>query len=230
MKAAKISASLMCADVLDLRRDLAALTGCADYIHCDIMDWHFVPNLMLSPELIARTREACPLPYDFHLMTERPEELIPRLPLRAGDLVSVHAESTVHLQRALAAVRERGATPAAALNPATPLEAVREILPDAGMILLMTVNPGYAGQKLVPQTIDKISRLRRMLDGLGYGDVSVQVDGNCSFENLPRMRAAGADCFVCGSSSLFSAGLTISEAAGRVREAISAGEKSKRPN
>lgn len=213
----KISASLMCADVLELGRGLDELSRCADFIHCDIMDGHFVPNLMLSPELIVKTRARCPLPYDFHLMIERPEELIPRLALREGDVVSVHAESTVHLQRALSLAKSYGATASTALNPATPLENLREILPDVGMILLMTVNPGFAGQKLVPQTLDKIRRCRETLDDAGYPDVSIQVDGNCSFENIPKMYACGADNFVCGSSSVFSPELTIKAASDRIR-------------
>lgn len=199
-----VSASLMCANFLDLRSDLHELEQAGvDYLHMDMMDGHFVPNLMLPPDYVNAVGRASSIPLDVHLMVYHPESVIPLLNLKRCDLVSVHYESTPHVQRVLAMVRERGATPALAINPATPVECVRESLPDIGMVLVMTVNPGYSGQKLVPQCLDKVTRVRALLDDLGYATMPIQVDGNCSFEHAPRMRAAGADVFVVGSSSVF---------------------------
>lgn len=201
-----------------MQRDLDALAAAgADYLHFDIMDGRFVPNLMLPPEFVRAVRRGSALPFDIHLMVEAPERVIPLFDVRPGDIVSVHYESTAHAHRALAMLRERGVEAALALNPATPIECARELLPDIGMVLLMTVNPGYAGQKLVPQSIGKIRRMRGYLDGLGYGSVSIEVDGNCSFENAPLMREAGADVFVAGSSSIFDPALGIAEGVRKFR-------------
>lgn len=214
-----LSASLMCADLLHMQRDLDLLAQAGiEYLHFDIMDGHFVPNLMLPPDFARAVRRGSELPFDIHLMVESPERVIPLFELRPGDVVSVHAESTPHVQRALAMIRERGAAAALALNPATPIEAVREVLPDIGMVLLMTVNPGFAGQKMVLQSLDKIRRMRKYLDNLGYAGLPIQVDGNCSYENGPKMAAAGAEVFVVGSSSVFDPALGIVAGAAKFRE------------
>lgn len=215
-----LSASLMCADLLNVGRDLELLAEArVEYLHFDIMDGHFVPNLMLPPDFAKAVRRAGAIPFDIHLMVENPERVIPLFDIKPGDVVSVHYESTVHVHRALSMVNERGAAAALALNPATPIECAREVLPDVGMVLLMTVNPGYAGQKLVPQGIGKIRRMRAMLDELGYADLPIEVDGNCSFENAPVMYTAGASVFVVGSSSVFDPKLGIVEGAARFRKA-----------
>ena len=217
----KLSASVMCADWLNLGSELGKLEAAlVEYLHCDIMDGHFVPNMMLPPELLAKVRTGTNLPYDIHIMADNPEQIIPQIPLREGDIVTVHYESTVHIQRALAQVRARGAMAAVAINPGTPAEMIRELLPDVGMVLIMTVNPGFAGQKLVPQTVDKVRRTRRMLDEAGYSNVMIAVDGNCSFENIPVLFKAGAELFIVGSSSLFAPGVGIEQAAKRIRESL----------
>jgi ribulose-phosphate 3-epimerase len=172
---------------------------------------------MLCNELMRGLRCATEIPYDVHLMITAPEYKIKWFDLKAGDLVSVHYESTPHVQRALQEIKAAGARAAVALKPATPIEYLEYLLADIDMVLLMTVNPGFSGQKLIPQTVDKIARTRAFLDGRGYTGVSLQVDGNCSFENIPKMRAAGADCFVAGSSSIFSRDLTVTGAAERLR-------------
>ena len=206
------SASVMCADLLHLEDDLKELERCGvPYLHFDIMDGHFVPNLMLPLDMMRIVRKASGIKQDIHLMTEHPEQIIPKLSLMPGDIVSVHYESTPHVQRALAMIKDAGAVAALALNPATPIDCVREVLCDIGVLLLMTVNPGYAGQKLVPQSLEKIARARAFLDGLGYGHIAIEVDGNCSFENVPRMAEAGAEYFVLGSSSLFCEGASIAD-------------------
>ena len=153
-------------------------------------------------------------------MIENPELKLGWFGISEGEYVSIHQESTKHLQRALAAVRDYGAHPSVALNPGTPLCMIEDVLCDVDMVLLMTVNPGFAGQKLVPQTLEKITRLREMLDKGGRSDVLIQVDGNVSWENAVKMRAAGADVFVCGTSSIFGKGSTIEENIARFREIL----------
>lgn len=208
----KIAASVMCADILHLEEDLKKLEEAKiDYLHFDVMDGHFVPNLMLPVEMINKVRCGTKLPFDIHLMVENPESIIPKIKLQKGDIVSVHWESTPHVQRAISLILDAGADAALAINPSTPIECVRELLPDINMLLVMTVNPGYAGQKIVPQSFDKIKRARKYLDDLGYENIMLQVDGNCSFENVPKMFAAGADNFVVGSSSVFKVGSSIQD-------------------
>ena len=138
--------------------------GKVELLHMDIMDGVFVPNLMLSTESVKQLRRETAIPLDIHLMIERPEDKLGWFDIQSGEYVSIHVETTRHLQRALARVRDLGAHPAVALNPATPLCMIEDVLPDVDMVLLMTVNPGFAGQKLVPQTLDKIARLRATLD------------------------------------------------------------------
>ena len=202
-----VSPSMMCADALNLGADAVALEKAGvQYFHYDVMDGDFVPNFMLGPDVIKAVRKVSKVPADIHLMVKNPERHLHLFDLRAGDVVSVHQESTIHLQRTLAAIRQTGAQAAVALNPATPLCTIEDVLPDIDMVLLMTVNPGFAGQKLVPQTLAKITRLRKMLDESGYPHVRIEVDGNVSFENAVKMRAAGADLFVAGTSAVFREG------------------------
>lgn len=202
-----VSPSMMCADALNLGADAVALEKAGvQYFHYDVMDGDFVPNFMLGPDVIKAVRKVSKVPADIHLMVKNPERHLHLFDLREGDVVSVHQESTIHLQRTLAAIRQTGAQAAVALNPATPLCTIEDVLPDIDMVLLMTVNPGFAGQKLVPQTLAKITRLRKMLDESGYPHVRIEVDGNVSFENAVKMRAAGADLFVAGTSAVFREG------------------------
>ncbi len=216
-----VSASLMCADLLNLRQSLRDLEQAgADWLHCDVMDGHFVPNWMMFPDLVNALALETSLPLDVHLMTDDPLMMLPRLKLRAGDVVTISLESTVHSQRALAAVRDMGLIPGLALNPGTPLCALEELLPDFALLLLMAVNPGYAGQRMVPQSIGKITRARALLDARGFAATRIGVDGNCSFENVPEMVRAGADVVVAGSSSLFTRGLTLGEGMERLRRAM----------
>lgn len=215
-----VSPSMMCADALNLGRDVQQLTEAGvQYFHYDIMDGDFVPNFMLGPDVIRAVRKVSSVPADIHLMVKNPERHLHLFDLRPGDVVSVHQESTIHLQRTLAAIRAAGAQAAVALNPATPLCMIEDVLPDVDMVLIMTVNPGFAGQKLVPATLAKISRLRAMLDASGYPDVRIEVDGNVSFENAVKMRTAGADLFVAGTSAVFREG-GISENMNRLLECI----------
>ena len=217
----KMTASIMCADFMHLEQDLRELERSGiDYIHVDVMDNHFVPNMMIPGMLVDTMRKNTHLPFDIHIMAEHPEQLIPNMGLCEGDICSVHYESTPHVQRALALVRATGAQVAIAINPGTPIENLRELLPDVDMVLIMTVNPGYSGQKLVPQSLDKIRRARQFLDQLGYSHVRIEVDGCCSFENIPKMWQHGADTFVLGTSSIYSKDTTVSDAMDRIRQSL----------
>ena len=218
-----ISASLMCADLTRLGDDIAKLEAAGvDWLHFDIMDGHFVPNLTFGPDLVRSLRPVTSLPFDVHLMIDEPIRYLERFREAGADILVVHAEACGHLQRTLAAIRDLGARPGVALNPATPLSALDYILDDVELVLSMTVNPGYAGQKLVEATLPKIAELAARLQAEGR-DIILQVDGNVSFGNARRMTERGANCFVAGSSSVFAEGLTRAEGTRRLRAALGTG-------
>lgn len=219
MHKAMLSPSVMCIPAWD--NPVAALRALenagVELLHADVMDGSFVPNYMLGTDNVKSLRAASRIPLDIHLMIERPEEKLDWFGIAPGELVTVHAESTRHLPRAFARIRDFGARPSVALNPATPLCTIEDMLCDIEMLVIMAVNPGFAGQKLIPQTLEKITRARKMLDDAGRADVRIEVDGNVSFENAVKMRKAGADIFVCGTSSIFSKQTTIEAAVARLR-------------
>lgn len=216
-----LSASIMCADILNMQKALDEIKEAGiEYLHCDIMDNHFVPNLMMPMEFLNKLRPATDLPFDFHIMAENPETIIEKLDIKENDIVSVHYESTVHLQRVITLIKEKGAKASVAINPATPLCVLEEILPELDMVLIMSVNPGFAGQKIVASSFDKIKRLKKMLSERNLSHILIQVDGNCSFENVPKMHKAGADIFVVGTSSVFQKGLSIKEGTDKLMECI----------
>lgn len=216
-----ISASIMCADPLCMRPQLLALrdNGVA-YLHCDVMDGHFVPNVMLSTETVNAVKRERILPIDLHLMVTEPENRLSWFDFGQDDLVSIHIEASKDVQKALTTILNRGAVPSLAINPDTPLERVRPYLPQLGMLLVMTVTPGFAGQVMSQDALRKITKARQMLDESGYPPIRLEVDGNCSFANAPAMRAAGADRFVVGSSSVFHPSLSIPEGVRRFHQGM----------
>lgn len=216
----KISPSLMCVDFMKIRETLKIFEKeNIDYLHIDIMDGVFVPNYTLGTDYCRAIRANSKNPLDIHMMVERPEEKIDFFDIREGDIVSVHTETTVHLQRTLTKIREKGAMAYAALNPATPICFLENIMQDIDGVLIMTVNPGFAGHKLIPQTFKKITAVRKMLDREGK-NCKIEVDGNVSFENARKMRAAGADIFVAGTSSVFAKDLSLNGGILKLRESI----------
>ena len=217
----QISPSMMCVDFMNVAGDLATMEkNGIEYLHIDIMDGEFVNNYTLGTDFCKVMKKNSSIPLDIHLMIEKPENKLSWFEFGEGDYVSVHYESTKHIQRALQQIKQRGAKPMIALNPATPLEVLEWVLPDIDAVLLMTVNPGFAGQKLVPQTLEKITACRKFLDERGYTNVEIEVDGNVSFENARKMSDAGADIFVAGSSSMFAKDITLEEGIKKLREAI----------
>ena len=194
-----ISPSILSADFSRLGDEISAVAAAgADYIHIDVMDGHFVPNITIGPLIVEAAQRATDLPLDVHLMIENADAYIDAFARAGSAILTVHAETGYHLQRTLQVIRDKGMKPAVALNPATPLSAIEYVLDDVYMILLMTVNPGFGGQKFIPAMLHKIRRLRDMLDSLDY-DIAIEVDGGIVVDNIKEVRAAGADMFVSGS-------------------------------
>lgn len=217
----KISPSIMCADFLNLGECLTELQSAGtEYLHIDIMDGKFVSNYTLGTDFVKALKTSCDIPLDIHFMVERPENCLDWFVFGEGDYVSVHYESTCHLQKVLASIRARGAKPMVALNPATPICMIENVLQDIDGVLVMCVNPGFAGQKLVKSTLQKIKDLREYFDSKGYANIEIQVDGNVSFENAKLMREMGANIFVGGTSSIFSKEDTIQKNIEKLREMI----------
>lgn len=215
----------MCIDFLELKQQIAGLESAgADLLHIDIMDGHFVPNLMMFDGLLRAIRAATSLPFDWHFMVENPETVLGWFDIRSGDTVSVHCESTPHLYKAIQFIRAKGAAVSVALNPATPASALDAIIDEIDGVLVMTVNPGFAGQELIEAGLKKIRIVRDRLDIACRAQAFIEVDGNVSFVNAERMRKNGADRFVAGTSSVFRRGYTLAEGMKTLREHIRKGE------
>ena len=216
-----LSASIVCADALNIGQALREIEGAGiQYIHCDIMDNHFVPNLMLSMDQVNAFRRGTNLPFDIHIMAVDPESIIDRLILKENDIVSVHDESGVDLNPIIDKIHSAGAMAGVAINPQTPIDSILGFVKDIDLILLMVVNPGFVGQPMVLGSIEKIQMLRDTLNNIGYSHIIIEADGNCSFENIPKMYQAGADMFVLGTSSVFKKNQTIREGTERILGSI----------
>jgi len=217
----KIEASLACASVRHLERDLRELEAAGvDCFHFDMMDGNFVPNFALSFDILKAVREMSDTPVVCHLMIDQPERYIERTAALAPAYISIHVEATRHVQRVLQQIRAAGIRTGVALNPATPPSVLHYVLEDVDLITVMTVNPGFAGQRLVPSTIGKLADLRDLLDRAGHTSTELEVDGNVSFENIPQMLHSGATMLVGGTSSLFSQTQTIAQATAAMRKLI----------
>jgi len=196
----QLAPSILSADFAKLGEEIAAVErGGADLSHIDVMDGHFVPNITIGPLIVVAARASTNLPLDVHLMIEHPDEFIEAFVKAGADMISVQIEATVHLERTIARIKELGAKAGVVLNPATPLSLAEEILPAVDFVLLMSVNPGFAAQKFIPSVLDKITRLRAILDDRNPG-CPIQVDGGIGLQNIQNVARAGASIFVAGSA------------------------------
>jgi len=196
----RIAPSLLAADFTALRDELASIeAGGADWVHVDVMDGRFVPNITIGPFIVEAVRRATSLPLDVHLMIVEPERYVEDFVKAGASTVGIHAETCPHLHRSVAQIREAGARAAVALNPATPAAAVEAVLGDIDQVLVMTVNPGFGGQKFIESTLPKIEQLRSWIDDRDL-DVTIEVDGGIGPETIARAARAGADVFVAGTA------------------------------
>jgi ribulose-phosphate 3-epimerase len=196
----KIAPSILSADFSRLGDEVRAVDRAgADYIHVDVMDGHFVPNITIGPLVVEAVRKVTTLPLDVHLMIENPDLYIPDFARAGADFIVVHAEATRHLHRTVQLIKSLGKKAGVSFNPATPLHQLDYLLEELDLVLLMTVNPGFGGQSFIEACLPKIHNLRGMLDRRGLETI-LEVDGGVKIENIARISHAGADVFVAGSA------------------------------
>ncbi|MFW5728932.1 MAG: ribulose-phosphate 3-epimerase [Spirochaetota bacterium] len=216
----EMAASMMCADFLHLEDELDLLeSGGVHFLHMDIMDGHYVPNLALSPDFCRRVGAASTLPQDVHLMVEDVDRFVPMFTALEPQYLSFHPETSRHAVRTIQAIRSAGVTPGIALDPAVTVASVAPLLQEVGLVCVMSVSPGYSGQQLIPWTLDKLSDLAARRDAHNL-DFKIEVDGNASWENIPGMVAAGADVIVGGTSSIFDSSMPRERALARARRLL----------
>jgi len=196
----KIAPSILSADFTRLGEEVRRVEEAgADYIHIDVMDGHFVPNITVGPMIVKAVRAVTELPLDVHLMISNPDDFIGDFVRAGANMITVHAEAVNHLHRSVQQITREGARPAVSLNPASPLHMIEYVLEQLGMVLLMTVNPGFGGQEFIPEVLPKIRRLREMIDERRLA-VDIEVDGGIGPETIGRVSEAGANVFVAGSA------------------------------
>jgi len=196
----KIAPSILSADFSCLAEEIKAVEQAgADILHIDVMDGHFVPNFTIGPPIVAAIKKVTRLPLDVHLMMTNPDDFIPEFIEAGSNYLTVHVETCPHLHRTIQSIKERGIRAGVTLNPATPLSAVEPILPEVDLLLIMSVNPGFGGQKFIPSVMEKIKAARRMIDAKGL-KVELEVDGGLKVENVGAISSAGADIFVAGAA------------------------------
>jgi ribulose-phosphate 3-epimerase len=215
----KLAPSVLSADFSRLGEQVAEVARAgADFIHVDIMDGHFVPNITMGPVVVEGIRAATNLPLNVHLMIENPDRFISDFIKAGADHIIVHSESSLHMHRLIHQVKDEGIQAGIAINPSTPLSAIEEVLTYVDIALVGTVNPGFAGQRLIPETLDKASRLDRLLKDRGYS-AEIELDGGINVETAPDAVRAGATILVAGSA-VFNRNESVEDAMRRLRESI----------
>jgi ribulose-phosphate 3-epimerase len=215
----KIAPSILSADFARLADGVAeAEAAGADWIHVDVMDGHFVPNITIGVPVVAALRRVTKLPLDVHLMIEQPERYIDAFADAGADWLTVHQEASVHLHRSIERIRQKEMRPGVSLNPATPLSSLTEILPYVDLVLVMSVNPGFGGQRYIPTSTRKIAAVRRELDERGLWPIEIEVDGGIGPATITEAAAAGATVFVAGAA-VFNATDSVAANIERLRSA-----------
>jgi ribulose-phosphate 3-epimerase len=200
-----IAPSILSCDFVRLGDEVKAVEDAgADWVHVDIMDGHFVPNITMGPMIVKACRKATRLPLDVHLMIENPDEFIQEFADAGANLISVHVEACVHLNRTIRSIRDRNIRPGVVLNPTTPLSTIEWILEYVDYVLLLSVNPGFGGQEFIPNSLDRVRSLRRMIEEKGL-DILIEIDGGVNENTIKDISLAGVDVFVAGSA-IFNSG------------------------
>lgn len=216
-----LSASVMCADLMNLKNSVKQLEeACIDYLHVDIMDGSFVPNITFGFDFVNSLKAFTDIPLDVHMMVNDPSRFIDRMKLDESDIICVHYEADIHIHRTLAQIKDKGVKAGIAINPHTRPESLEYLMDKTDMVLVMTVNPGFAGQKIIGCAEEKARHTRKLLDAWGYSDVPIEVDGNINPVNAEKLSKSGAEIFVLGTSGLFLKDKSIAQAAEELRKLL----------